>query len=293
MIPRQLALTDLGAEFPGNLVAWVTPSAQERFAYLPSAPIGALPPSADVLLAIGGGSIIDQAKWAAKGASATIPIIALPTIWGSGAEASPIVVLTSAAGKKIHVGEHLLPDARILVNGITDTASPDLLRWASADVWAHALEGFLSPLADGETRTQLAAVMTELTRMDPTTAFEGEWFGQSAAACSLQAQASVGLAHGIAHQIEAVSGFGHARVIAAALPVVLEMHSDTDRYAELLAEYGLSADAIHSAIHHLASDDDMDIIRPLVASHWQQILRDPCTRTNGFLVRRHAVEYFS
>jgi alcohol dehydrogenase class IV len=293
MIPRRIGLGDLAAEFPGNLAVWSTRSARSQFADLPLVPVGTIPKSTDVLLAIGGGTIIDQAKWAAKGADSDISIVALPTLWGSGAEASPIVVLNGMDGKEIHIDAHLLPDAIIYVEGISESAPPDLLRWASADVWAHALEGFLSPLADDETRAMLADVIKNLLHLAPTPAFERDWFEQSALACCLQAQSSVGLAHGIAHQVEFASGFGHARVISAVLPTVLAMHIETDRYAELLSAYHLEGDAINDCVTRLAKPDDASALAPLISDQWMAILRDPCTRTNGYLVRRQAVERFA
>jgi alcohol dehydrogenase class IV len=163
----------------------------------------------DWLIAVGGGLLIDQAKLARQ-ETAGVKLAAIPTLWGSGAEFSPIAVWMEGGKKLFRRDPALLPDVAIYFPDFAKTLSPELMRWGCGDAWAHALEGFLSPLASDETRRGLASTLQGMLNLgvgnDP------QWFELSALACAGQATSSVGLVHGMAHALEGVLGLGHARL---------------------------------------------------------------------------------
>lgn len=107
----------------------------------------------------------------------------------------------------------------------------------------------------------------------------------------MQSRASVGLAHGIAHQLEGSLGIGHARLVAAALPTVFTLAvAEAPRWPDIAAAHGLDAERIAVRLTQLADAADVAAVRAALPEHWHAILRDPLTRTNGFLVRRAHLE---
>lgn len=241
------------------------------------------------LVVAGGGRLIDEVKrWRAERSPAT-RIAAIPTIWGSGAEASPIAV-THGATKDIVIDPALRPDVRVHWAELADHLPPDLVRWACGDTLTHATEGLLSPLGDNGLRQELSALVR---RMLGGVSAPAEWFDLSAAACALQARASVGLVHGIAHVLEPalwVDGrrelSRHARLCAAWLAPVLRFNLRASPKAEeRLQCYGIvPANLLATADRYWNPQDAIDTTE-VVRQLWPTIIRDRCTRTNVALVR--------
>ena len=282
MIPR----------YPYPAVAWVTPSAREAFTArwdVPLVPTGTLPAGTATLVACGGGKLIDAAKAVAKRRPEPLVLVAVPSMWGSGAEASPVVVLDRPDGTKdITTDPAQLPDDVVLWPELTETVPADRRRWGAADVWAHAVEAAASPLGDPVLRAELARIIGELTALDPVDGDAGTWLRLSGRSCAAQSRAGVGLAHGIAHVMEPqLPGWGHARIVAAVLPAVLRRTgADSPRWNETAATHGLDATAIAAWLETLTTPEDTSAVLDALPEHWPTVLRDPCTRMNGYLVRR-------
>lgn len=280
----------------------VSAKVADRFHLAPQPADIPLPSACDLLVAIGGGKLIDRAKWMCKapalsGAAAT-PLIAIPSLWGSGAEASRVVVLDDHGRKTIHVDDRLLPDARAIWPELAETVPPALARDACGDTWSHALEGFASPLASDSLRAELASLMRTMLALPLDT--DARWFEPSARACAGQAASSVGLIHGIAHTLEAPliaahpgAGWGHARLCATFLWPVLRFNLESsDKVRTIANAHGLDFDAIARVARNLFNPAAFSQALPLLTEHWRSVLRDPCTRTNPVLVRPASLEFF-
>jgi alcohol dehydrogenase class IV len=276
----------------GRVKVWCTPSATTRFRAMSPWPVeNAAPDLSDVdwLVAVGGGSLLDAAKLL-RHRSPSVKLAAVPTLWGSGAEASPIAVWTENGEKKFLMEAALLPDVVCHVPEFSESLSPRLVEWACGDAWSHALEGFLSPLASDGTRADLAEVirgMMELgIRNDP------RWFQSSALACAGQSQSSVGLIHGIAHVAEGPTGLGHARLCSTLLLPVMRFNQTKSPKWALLAARGLSGDEILEIVATLFCKEDYAQAIASLSGRWNAVLRNPCTRTNSALVRPDDKTYF-
>jgi alcohol dehydrogenase class IV len=236
------------------------------------------------LIVIGGGAHLDHVKrhWRGTGAR---KLIAVPTIWGSGAEASPIAVWIEDGKKQFVKSGAIRPDAMAFYEDFMLTLSPNQVRSACGDTWAHALEGFLSPLATDELRAELAALIRQLQTMP--IGLDARWFSLSASASAYQACASVGLAHGIAHVLEPrLMQAGHASLCATLLAPVLRFNDAvSEKWRLLTARFDLDGDEILACVSGLSTLDERRALSPHVAVHWRAILRDPCTRSNSVLVR--------
>ena len=286
MIPR----------YPYPAIAWVTPSAHDAFTArwdIPIVPTGTLPSGTATLVACGGGKLIDAAKAVAKRRPEPLVLVAVPSAWGAGAEASPVVVLDRADGTKdVTTDPAQLPDDVVLWPELTEILPADRRRWGAADVWAHSLEAIASPLGDVVLRAELARILGELDALDPVDGDAGTWLTLSGRSCAAQARAGVGLAHGIAHVMEAhLPGWGHARIVAAVLPaVVRRTAAESPRWREATAEHGLDATAIAGWLETLTTTEDTITVLDALPAYWPQVQRDPCTRMNGYVVRRSELD---
>ncbi len=275
-----------------SVKVWSTASALERVQLISPWSVSTEAPSVaegDWIVAVGGGKIIDQAKLL-KSQKAGAKLAAVPTIWGSGAEASPIAVWGEGSRKVFRRDATLLPDLVVSVPEFSESLSPDLVRWACGDAWAHALEGFLSPLAGDETRQQLSEAMRAMLELGVKN--DAHWFELSARACAGQAESSVGLVHGIAHVTEAGSDFGHARLCATLLLPVMRFNKERSPKWPLLAKHGLREEAVLDTCRTFFDSCDYSALHPIVTTRWRDVLRDPCTRTNSALVRPDDLFFF-
>ncbi len=258
----------------------------------------ALPAAAETLVVAGGGTVIDRAKLFRQAARPGFRLIAIPTIWGSGAEVSPIAVLNGEEGKEIHLGEELIPDHYVAWPELARSVGAARLRHACGDVWAHALEAFTSPLASDAIRRDATELMNEMAGFE--LAYDPRWFEAGATACLLQARSSAGLVHGFAHVLEAPlaaahpgAGWGHARLCSTfLLPVLAFNRSRSAKVDTIAAEYGLDLSRVELVAHALFDAADYDVAMTLGTERWGSIARDRCSRTNGIVVRRDSLEFF-
>ena len=250
------------------------------------------------MVVIGGGTLLDTAKaWRADQSPAT-RLIAVPSIWGSGAEVSPIVVANVEGQKAIRMDDRFLPDHVVYWPELADDIPDDLARTACGDAWSHAIEGFLSPLADDALRENIAELMSRMLRTPLGNS--PEWFKLSAEACAAQARSSVGLVHGIAHTLEGplregfpAQGWGHAKLCSTFLAPVMAFNGQADgKSNRLLADHGVDEEGVLKVVRQLHDASAYRTALPLLMDNWRTILRDQCTRTNVRLVRPSDREFF-
>ena len=126
---------------------------------------------ADVVIALGGGSVMDAAKVAAlcarhgktareflgirKAGARGLPTVLIPTTAGTGSEATFVAILTDeATGNKVGVVDpHLLADIAIVDPALTDGLPAHVTAAAGMDALVHAVEAFIAknatPIARG------------------------------------------------------------------------------------------------------------------------------------------------
>jgi alcohol dehydrogenase class IV len=203
-------------------------------------------------------------------------------------------------GKKvIRMDDTFLPDGVVYWPQLAESLPDVLARNACGDSWSHALEGFLSPLADDALRAEIAGLMSEM--LDTPLGNSPRWFRLSADACAYQARSSVGLVHGIAHTLEGPlrdafpeDGWGHAKLCATYLWPVMAFDCQADGKANrLLAEHGVTAEDVMKVSRELHDAAAYRQAQPMLIGHWRNILRDQCTRTNVRLVRPADIGFFA
>ena len=227
---------------------------------------------ADVVAAVGGGSVIDLAKAVAmllgnggdpldylevigSGSKITepaVPCVAVPTTAGTGAEVTANAVLASPAhGVKASLRSPLMiPRVALVDPGLTVSCPPRVTAASGLDALTQCLEPFVSvranPLTDGLAREGLRRAAAGLRAAHA----DGEDLGARAdmAVCSLLggialANAKLGAVHGLAGVIGGTADVPHGVACAALLAPVMEANVRAlrsgqpggpalDRYAE-------------------------------------------------------------
>lgn len=296
-LPQRLPLDEALTHISNRVCNWVSPSVRAwAEANLPWPVQDAASHETDWLVVVGGGQMIDQAK-ALKLAHPALRLAVAPSIWGSGAEASPVVVLDSAGVKDIRIDTNALPDLIIDVPEFAASVPAERARLACGDAWSHALEGWLSPLASEDLRADLSDVIRAMSAL-PLSA-DSRWFELSALACAGQAKSSVGLVHGIAHELEAplqatgkAGSWHHARLCSLyLLPVMRYNAARSDKLAAIASQFGVDLTQVWPRLVELHDQASYRATLPALQEHWRKVLRNPCTRTNSAMVNAQALDF--
>jgi alcohol dehydrogenase len=221
--------------------------------------------TAVTLVAVGGGSVIDAAKGIALAAvnpqrgraldyrgtfaRPALPLVAVPTTAGTGAETNAFGVVTdAAAGRKFYVGHaSTLPAAAILDPDLTLGLPPAGTAATGMDALTHALESYLSvranPWADGIALQVIRMVSAYLPRAVANGA-DREARCQMLLAAHLagaaMASTGLGLCHAIGHSLGSRFGIAHGVALSLVLPQVLRFNlaACQDRLAEVAFALG-------------------------------------------------------
>lgn len=224
----------------------------------------------DLVVAIGGGSAMDVGK--AIGALAGtdepistffpgaptpgggVPVIALPTTSGTGAEVTPNSVLSNPEnGEKASIrGEGLLPEVAIVDPELTLTLPPAQTAYSGLDALVQAIEAYTSiganpfsdPLAEEATARIAGSLVTAFEDGANLAAREDMALGSLFAGLAL-ASARLGLVHGLAHPIGVLYHLPHGQVCGMLMPYVMEYNLEAagSRYARLAERVGAGSTA--------------------------------------------------
>ena len=213
----------------------------------------------DLLIAVGGGSVIDAAKAMRlfhespelKLSELTLPfldarkrvsqypeiehsvkLVALPTTAGTGSEVSPAAVLTMDGRKATLVDYSLVPDMAVVEPRLTLSMPPALTADTGIDALTHALEAavsiFASPYTDAFCVQAVNQILLNLPRAfargDDLEARTGMANAATIAGLAFS-NAFVGVNHALAHAVGAHFGIAHGRANAIFLPHVLRYNA--------------------------------------------------------------------
>lgn len=206
---------------------------------------------AKVVVAIGGGSVIDAAKAAAvlaplEGTTADyfhgrraitgagLPLIALPTTAGTGAEITKNSVLSDHATgvKKSLRSPHMVPCAALVDPQLTVSMPSALTAASGLDALTQAVESFLSLKANSVSRALARQAVPLLMEFLPRAFLDGS--DQAARTAVAEgsllsamafSQSGLGAVHGLAHPIGLDLDLPHGLVCAVLLPHVLHWNA--------------------------------------------------------------------
>lgn len=217
----------------------------------------------DWILAVGGGSVLDGAKFVAAAAKfpgdpwdilaqrlanlpQALPVGAVLTLPATGSEANGAAVISrrTRREKLAFISPHVFPRFSILDPETTFSLPPRQIANGIGDAFCHVIEQYLTYPADAAIQDRFAeGVLRTLIEVAPQTlAHPADYAARAnfvwAATCALNGWIGVGVpqdwaSHTIGHELTALHGIDHARTLAIVLPSLLHLQRELKR-AKLL-----------------------------------------------------------
>lgn len=282
----------------------------------------------DCIIGLGGGSALDLAKSIRKIAQSMrtephLRLIAIPTTSGTGSEVTSFSVITDTADKvKVPmISDDMTPDEAILDALLVRSVPANVTADTGMDVITHAVEAYVST-KHNEFSSALAEKAIEISGQFLYRSFANNGDDHARKKMHVAAtlaglafnSASLGLNHGMAHQLGAHFHVPHGRANAMLLPLVIEYNTGVtsstrnrevfdpcvERYCNVAHLLGLHSInqvmTIHSLCNYLrfmASDMNIpkhlsDVLKNVTKEQYEAqlddmsnaALDDSCTATN-------------
>jgi len=222
----------------------------------------------EVIVAVGGGSVIDEAKAIAAGAVTdtdiweffefrseiqdALPLVTLLTICGSGSEMNNGMVLTNEE-KQAKFGLRALPlypRVSILDPTVTFTVPPDQTAYGAVDAFSHVFEVYMAredldtPIQEGIMETLMKTVVVRapqaLENPEDYNARADLMWASSLALCGITFSGAGPLAlpcHMIEHSLSAIYDMAHGEGLAIIMPGW--MRYMTDKKGKVMKRFAL------------------------------------------------------
>lgn len=240
----------------------------------------------EAVIAVGGGSAIDSSKSIREFALKVnhygdVGLIAIPTTSGTGSEVTSFAVVndTQAQIKYPLVSDSLTADEAILDAELVKSVPPSITADTGMDVFTHALEAYVSSehsefaSALAEKAIEICGVFLLRAYLDgnDTHARQKMHVASCLAGISFNS-ASLGLTHGMAHQLGAHFHIPHGRANAMLLPLIIEFNSDIHVSSKSKKEYDPVVKRYATIAHTLglSSYNKIMSVRSLV--NWVQFM---------------------
>lgn len=182
-------LEELIKEYAGRVSLFDGISANPKLSEVKKGTEYACDNNTDIVVGLGGGSSLDAAKAIAAGTGCdetldelfydgidpsdkTLPIIAIPTTAGTGSELSKGAIISDGKRKGGIRGNRLFPEVAIVDPSMTDTIPVNITLETGFDVFAHAIESFVSKKANRFSEDLSLTVIDIVSRALPRLANE-------------------------------------------------------------------------------------------------------------------------
>ena len=246
----------------------------------------------DVICAVGGGSVIDEAKAISAGALVShdvwkfltgkksikkaLPVTTVATLAASGSENNSGMVITHDV-KKLKFGfanRHLFPKTSILDPETTFTVPPDYTAFGAIDALSHIIEFYLTTfVSDSSVQDTLmeGLLMNIVTNTDRCLVDPADYDARAnlmwSASLALNGMISAGLGkvlfpmHLIEHALTAMYGIPHGAGLAITIPGVMRHSARTASFR--ISRLGKNAFGIKSGTVEESAQSTIDYL-----THW-------------------------
>ena len=205
----------------------------------------------DCIVAVGGGSAIDSSKSIREFALQAEPygtcaLIAIPTTSGTGSEVTSFAVISDPQAKMKYplVSPDLTPDEAILDAELVRSVPPAITADTGMDVFTHALEAYVSTnnnefsAALAEKAIEIIGVFLLRAYLDGNDMHARQKMHAASCLAGLAFNsASLGLNHGMAHQLGSNFHIPHGRANAMLLPHIIEFNANINKHSRSQKEY--------------------------------------------------------
>jgi alcohol dehydrogenase class IV len=266
----------------------------------------------DMIIAVGGGSVIDTAKVAniliVKGgrvqdhmgaylldkSEALLPAVFIPTTAGTGSEVTKVAVIADPDHdvKLPFAEDQFLPNLAILDPEVTLSMPPRLTATTGMDALTHAIEAYVdkecSPASDAlalhAVKLISGNILLACARPENLQARGAMLIGSFLAGVAFS-HSMVGMAHGISHALGGVYHVPHGLANALVLPEVMEcnLESRPERFADIAVALGVTFPQIVTESQNLLKSDSMDIASRLFKKMDFTYLRDKFIDASSWL----------
>lgn len=240
----------------------------------------------EAIVAVGGGSAIDSSKSIREFALKVdnygeVGLIAIPTTSGTGSEVTSFAVVSDREAERKYplVSESLTPEETILDAELVKSVPPAITADTGMDVLTHAIEACVSTnrndfsTALAEKSIEICGVFLLRAYLDGNDTHARQKMHVASCLAGLAFNSSsLGLNHGMAHQLGAMFHIPHGRANAMLLPHIIEFNSDINKHSKSRKEY-LPAVKRYSTIAQilgLSSYNKIMTVRSLV--NWVQFM---------------------
>ncbi|MBU1343258.1 MAG: iron-containing alcohol dehydrogenase [Proteobacteria bacterium] len=243
----------------------------------------------DMIIAVGGGSVIDTAKVAnllmTKGGNVQdhmgaylldpsdtlLPAIVIPTTAGTGSEVTKVAVIADPDNdvKLPFAEEQFLPQLAILDPEMTVSMPPRLTAYTGMDALVHAIEAYVdkewSPASDALALHAIKLITDNILQAcdkpEDLQARGAMQVGSFLAGVAFS-HSMVGMVHGISHALGGVYHIPHGLANTLILPEVMEynLESKMERYADVALAMGISFPTIISDSQSVIKSGALDLI---------------------------------
>lgn len=236
----------------------------------------------DYILAVGGGSVIDGAKFIAAAAcyegddpwdiiakgqriKAALSIGAVLTLPATGSESNTGSVVTRGGHKGAFASQHVRPKFAVLDPTVTLSLSDRQIGNGVVDAFVHTMEQYLTYSVNAKVQDRFAEGLLQTLieegpkALTPATKNDIEVRANIMWAASLALNGLIGAGvpqdwttHMIGHELTAAHGIDHARTLSIMLPAVLKIRREVKR--DKLLQYAARVWAIDTTDEEAAID---------------------------------------
>ncbi|MBF0232505.1 MAG: iron-containing alcohol dehydrogenase [Desulfamplus sp.] len=273
----------------------------------------------DMVIAVGGGSVIDTAKVAnlvmKKGGKVEdhmgaylldtsdllFPSIIIPTTAGTGSEVTKVAVIADPDNnvKLPFAEEQFLPQLAILDPELTLSLPGKLTASTGMDALVHAIEAYVdkewSPASDALALHAIKLISENIliacAKPQDIEARGAMLIGSFLAGVAFS-HSMVGMVHGISHALGGVYHIPHGLANALILPEVMEHNLDSrlDRFADIAITMGISFPEIITDSQSIIKTGKLDLLSKLVKKTemkaLQKVVEDGSSAVKEFAVKK-------
>lgn len=240
----------------------------------------------EAIVAVGGGSAIDSSKsirdFALKIDNyGKVALIAIPTTSGTGSEVTSFAVVSDRQANRKYplVSPSLTPEETILDAELVRSVPPAITADTGMDVFTHAIEACVST-ARNDFATALAEKSIEMVGVFLLRAYldgndthaRQKMHTASCLAGLAFNSASLGLNHGMAHQLGAIFHIPHGRANAMLLPHIIEYNSGINKYSKSQQEYLPAVKQYCNVAHILGLNNYNEVMTVRSLVYWVQCM---------------------